>query len=158
MQGGVYATPKKRGRIIGGVVDLKCRRVCRRLVKKRISGVIVAKEIYGEEGGGVVDANCYCKGGGVYWIQEGKTKSNLGDRGSWRKIQGLSTSLGSYIEWNSLLRYTTWLYIRVARGLFIGWYRWTLANFAWAKIEFCLGKNNSAWAKFDLCLCKIIFA
>ena len=34
------------------------------------------------KGRGVVDANCCCKGGGVYWIQVGKTKSNLGDRGS----------------------------------------------------------------------------
>ena len=47
-----YATPKKlyhRGR---GVVDLKCRRVCRRLIKKRRSGVIDAKEIHGEGVGG----------------------------------------------------------------------------------------------------------
>ena len=35
----------------GGVVDLKCRRVCRIFVKNRRSGRIVAKEIYG--GGGV---------------------------------------------------------------------------------------------------------
>ena len=57
--GGGYATAKKRSWIIGeggGVVDLY-----RRLIKKRRSGVIVAKETYGE-GGGVVDANCYCKG------------------------------------------------------------------------------------------------
>ena len=47
-----------RGR---GLVDLKCRRVCRRLIKKRRSGVIDAKEIQVE---GVVDANYYCKGGG----------------------------------------------------------------------------------------------
>ena len=48
-----------RGR---GLVDLKCKRVCRRLTKKRRSRVIDAKEIHGE-GGGVVDANSYCKGG-----------------------------------------------------------------------------------------------
>ena len=35
----------------GGVVDLKCRRVCRIFVKKRRSGRIVAKEIYGGRGG-----------------------------------------------------------------------------------------------------------
>ena len=38
-------------------------------------------------GGGGVDANCYCKGGGVCWIQVRLTKSNLGDRGSWRKCR-----------------------------------------------------------------------
>ena len=64
--GGGYATPKKGVISSGrGLVDLKCRRVCRRLIKKRRSGVIDAKEIHGE-GGGVVDANCYCKGGGGY--------------------------------------------------------------------------------------------
>ena len=51
----MYATPKKgvgssgEG---GGVVDLKCRRMCRVFVKKRRSGRILAKEIYGEGGGG----------------------------------------------------------------------------------------------------------
>ena len=50
---GGYATPKKRGYIIGGggLVDIKCRRVCRRLIKKRRSGVIDAKEIHGKGGG-----------------------------------------------------------------------------------------------------------
>ena len=43
---------QKGGWIIGGggVVDLKCRRVCRIFVKKRRSGRIVAKEIYGGRG------------------------------------------------------------------------------------------------------------
>ena len=45
--GGVMRMRKKkeldhRG---GGVVDLKCRRVCRRSINKSRSGVIVAKEI-----------------------------------------------------------------------------------------------------------------
>ena len=50
---GGYATPEKKSYIIGGggLVDLKCRRVCRRLIKKRRSGVIDAKEIHGEGGG-----------------------------------------------------------------------------------------------------------
>ena len=53
--GGGYATPKgdgssgERGRV---VVDLKYRRVCRIFVKKRRSGRIVEKEIYGGRGGG----------------------------------------------------------------------------------------------------------
>ena len=55
MQRGVYATPKRgvvsSGEGGGGVVDLKCRRVCRIFVKNRRSGRIVAKEIYGGRGG-----------------------------------------------------------------------------------------------------------
>ena len=51
----MYATPKKgvgsSGE--GGIVDLKCRKVCRIFVKKRRSGRIDAKEIYGGRGGGV---------------------------------------------------------------------------------------------------------
>ena len=45
----MYATSKKgvgSSGERGGVVDLKCRRVCRIFVKKRRSGRIVAKEIY----------------------------------------------------------------------------------------------------------------
>ena len=80
---------RKKGVISSGegLVDLKSRRVCRRLIKKRRSGVINAKEIHGEGGGGVVNANCYWKGGGVCWIQVRLTKSNPGDRGSWRKCR-----------------------------------------------------------------------
>ena len=51
-KGGICNSDKRAG--VGssgeGVVDLKCRRVGRRLVKKRRSGVVVAKKIYGEEG------------------------------------------------------------------------------------------------------------
>ena len=54
----MYATPKKGVGSSGegrGVDDLKCRRVCRIFVKKRRSGRIVAKEIYGGRGGGGVE-------------------------------------------------------------------------------------------------------
>ena len=60
-----------------GLVDLKCRRVCRRFLKKRRSGCIVEKEIYG---------------GGGY------AKSNLGNRGSWRKNAGWEYARGGVKE------------------------------------------------------------
>ena len=58
-KGGVYATPKKGvgSSWEGVVVDLKCMRVCRIFVKKRRSGRIVAKEIYGGRWGGGVRQN-----------------------------------------------------------------------------------------------------
>ena len=45
----------------------------------------------GREGGGVVDANCYCKRG-VCWIQVSLTKSNLGigvvdENAGWGKLE-----------------------------------------------------------------------
>ena len=48
---GGYATRKKGVISSGEAGYLKCRRVCRRLIKKRRSGVIDAKEIHGEGGG-----------------------------------------------------------------------------------------------------------
>ena len=51
--------------------------VSRRLIKKKRYGVIVAKEIYGE---GQLTQTITARG--VCWIQVGKTKFYLGDRGS----------------------------------------------------------------------------
>ena len=46
--------------------------------------------------------------------------------------------------------------IRFARGLFMGWYRWTLSNFALAKVEYCLGKNRFLLKQNYFCLGIII--
>ena len=63
--GGGYATPKKGVISSGrGLVDLKCQEGMPKTDKEeKIRGYRRKGNPWG--GGGVVDANCYCKGGGV---------------------------------------------------------------------------------------------